>query len=123
MNGFAEWHDELRLVARDLLGKAAEPEWQVQADAGWLGLEVAEHLGGAGATFAEAALILEERGRAVTTGPWLGTAVLGVGTLNLLAADPGRDELLAAIAVGRRQVAVALPTGHDPTIPFRIEAG
>lgn len=123
MSAFAVLHDELRAVARELLGKSAAPGWQVQADAGWLGLEVAEASGGAGATFAEAAVVLEERGRAVTAGPWLGTAVLGVGALNLLPVGPERDELLDAIAGGRRRVSVALPTGNDPTIAFRVEDG
>jgi alkylation response protein AidB-like acyl-CoA dehydrogenase len=123
MTGFTELHDDLRAVARDLLGKTAVPEWQVQADAGWVGLEIAEDLGGSGATFAEAAIVLEERGRAATTGPWLGTAVLGVGVLNMLESGPERDQLLRAIAEGSRRVAVVLPAGDDPAIPFRVEGG
>jgi alkylation response protein AidB-like acyl-CoA dehydrogenase len=116
-------HDELRAVARDLLGKASAPDWRLLADAGWLGLEVPEALGGAGATFAEVAVILEEMGRAATSGPYLGTVVLGVGALRLLASTPGRDELLRDVASGDRRLAVALPTGDDTTVPFRIEGG
>jgi alkylation response protein AidB-like acyl-CoA dehydrogenase len=124
---FDEVHEELRAVARDLLGKArapagrgsggdgapspaAGPDWQVLADAGWLGLEVPEALDGAGATFAEVAVVLEEMGRAATSGPYLGTAVLGVGALDLLEPNPGRDALLRLVASGDRVVAVALPT-------------
>jgi alkylation response protein AidB-like acyl-CoA dehydrogenase len=109
-------HDELRKVARDLLGApvAGEPaalDWQLAASLGWLGLEVAEELGGSGATFAEVAVVAEELGRAAAAGPFLGTAVLGVGAL--LALEPGADgdDLLAAIASGAEVVAVALPTG------------
>jgi alkylation response protein AidB-like acyl-CoA dehydrogenase len=113
MSDFAELHDELRAVARDLLGRTGRPGWRQLAEAGWLGLEVPDDLDGAGATFAEAAVVLEERGRAATTGPWLGTAVLGVGLLELLASDPGRDALLRLVATGERVLAVAAVDGDD----------
>ena len=118
---FGELHDELRVVARDLLGKASAPDWRLLADAGWPGLEVPESLGGAGATFAEVAVVLEEMGRATTSSPYLGTAVLGVGALGLLEPSRGRDDLLRRAAAGDLRLAVALPTGDDPAIPFRIE--
>src|SRR5262249_23560135 len=80
---FSEFHDELRTVARDMLAKfgpqaheETEPEpvdWQLLANAGWLGLEVAENLDGAGATFAEVAVILHEMGRAPTVCAYLGS--------------------------------------------------
>ena len=54
---FAEFHDELRSVAADLLAKDRVLDWPVLVEAGWPGLEVPEHLGGAGAGFAEVALI------------------------------------------------------------------
>ncbi|HEV7760071.1 MAG TPA: acyl-CoA dehydrogenase family protein, partial [Acidimicrobiales bacterium] len=123
---FGAAHDELRSVARDLLGKAAAPDLGRLADAGWLGLEVSESRGGAGATFAEVAVVLGEMGRAATTSPYLGTAVLGVGALNLLAPNPGRDALLGLVASGDRVVAVALPTGDedgDAAVGFRFERG
>lgn len=48
MTGFREFHDELRSVAGDLLAKDGAVDWPVLAGAGWTGLEVPEHLGGAG---------------------------------------------------------------------------
>ncbi len=131
----ADLHDELRAVARDLLaptsplrsgGEAVAADWRTLARAGWPGLEVPEGLGGAGATFAEAAVVVEELGRAATASPYLGTAVLGVGALRLVAAGPGRDALLAAIAAGDATVAVALPAGDDDGVVrprFRVERG
>lgn len=116
-----EVHDELRQVARDLLGHNPEPAWSLLADLGWLGLEVAEELGGAGATFAEVAVILEELGRAAARTPYLGNVVLGVGALLLLESSQARDALLESIAAGTTQVAVVLPTGDDPTPTFRVE--
>ena len=48
----SEIHDELRTVARQVLGKA-DPDVAQLTALGWLGLEVPESLDGAGATFAE----------------------------------------------------------------------
>jgi alkylation response protein AidB-like acyl-CoA dehydrogenase len=110
-------HDELRKVARDLLGApvAGEPvdlDWPLAASLGWLGLEVPEALGGSGASFAEVAVVGEELGRAAAASPFLGTAVLGVGALAALEPGDDRDGLLAGIAAGDEVVAVAVPTGE-----------
>jgi alkylation response protein AidB-like acyl-CoA dehydrogenase len=125
---FAEVHDELRVVARDLLGKAgsgAGINWRLLAESGWLGLEAPAALDGADATFAEVAVVLEEMGRAAVRSSYLGAVVLGVGTLNLLERTPGRDELLRDTAAGAVVPAVALARGGDDIAPgeapFRIE--
>jgi len=115
-------HDELRAVARDLLGKSRSPGWSSLADAGWLGLEVSEDLGGAGATFAETAVVLHEMGRALTTSPYLGT-ILAVHALELVERNPARDALLRLVGAGDRTVAVAMPTGDDDAVTFRIDGG
>ncbi|MCX2929735.1 acyl-CoA/acyl-ACP dehydrogenase [Mycobacterium sp. CVI_P3] len=104
---FDEFHAELRSVAGDLLAKDKTVDWAVLADAGWTGLEVPEHLGGAGATFAEVAVICEEMGRAVSVNSFLGSAVLAVGAVNALQPSEARDRLLADIASGASRVAVA----------------
>ncbi|MET0702950.1 MAG: acyl-CoA dehydrogenase family protein [Mycobacterium sp.] len=118
---FAELHAELRSVAGDLLAKerGAEVSWPLLAQAGWTSLEAPDDFGGAGATFAEVAVILLEMGRAATASPYLGGAVLGVGTLLALAPGSVRDELLA----GSGRVAVALSTDHETvgaTTPFTL---
>ncbi|WP_018501708.1 acyl-CoA dehydrogenase family protein [Parafrankia discariae] len=125
-----ELHRELRDVARDILRKttghtgadeAPVPvDWSLLAGSGWLGLEVPEELDGAGATFAEVAVVLHEIGRAAASTGYLGSAVLGVGALRLLAPGAGRDELLGAVAAGDQRLAVALPAGDDVTIPFHL---
>lgn len=108
MTGFAEFHDELRSVAAELLAKERSVEWSTLVDAGWTGLEVPEALGGAGATFAETAVICEELGRACTASSYLGSVVLAVGLLNSLQPNELRDGLLTAVASGTERVAVAL---------------
>jgi alkylation response protein AidB-like acyl-CoA dehydrogenase len=120
---FSDLHDDLRAVARDLLGTAG-PEsgigWRAIAGSGWPGLEAPSALDGAGATFAEVAVVLQEMGRAATRSPYLGAAVLGVGALNLLEPGPDRDRLLAETASGATVPCVTLP-GEEHTTPFRIE--
>jgi alkylation response protein AidB-like acyl-CoA dehydrogenase len=105
---FAEFHEELRSVAADLLAKENPVEWATLADAGWTGLEVSEEFGGAGATFDEVAVICREIGRAAAATSYLGSAVLAVGTLNALQPSTTRDRLLTGIASGETRVAVAL---------------
>ena len=105
---FEEFHDELRSVAGELLAKDRTVDWSVLVDAGWVGLEVADQFDGAGATFAEVAVICEEMGRAASANSYLGSAVLAVGTLNALQPTETRDRLLADVASGIVRVAVAL---------------
>ena len=106
--GFSEFHAELRSVAGDLLAKDRAVDWPVLVDAGWVGLEVPEKFGGAGATFAESAVVCEEMGRAASATSYLGGAVLAVGTLNALQPSDTRDRLLADVASGTVRAAVAL---------------
>lgn len=105
---FEEFHAELRSVAGELLAKDRAVEWAVLADAGWTGLEVAEDLGGAGATFGEVAIVCEEMGRAASANSYLGSAVLAVGVLNALQPSDIRDRLLSDVGSGALRVAVAL---------------
>lgn len=123
----AEVREELRGVARDLLRKAGTaPNWQLLADAGWLGLEADAAVGGSGASFAEVAVIMEELGRVAAVSPYLGSVVLGAGALAALDPVPGRDELLGDVIAGRQIVAVALATGDEAVTEdlsaFSIEA-
>ncbi|BBX83397.1 acyl-CoA dehydrogenase family protein [Mycolicibacterium aubagnense] len=108
MTDFGEFHDELRSVAGDVLAKGSNVEWPSLVEAGWVGLEVPEEFGGAGATFAEVAVLCEELGRAAATTSYLGSAVLSVGVLNMLAPSAVRDELLAGVATGSVRLAVAM---------------
>lgn len=117
---FAEYHSELEAVARDVLtttsplssgGQPPGPaDWAVLARSGWLGLEVPEALEGSGATFSEVGVVLTQMGAAVTRSPFLGSAVLGTGALNLLEPGDERDSLLQRAGSGETRLAVALVT-------------
>ncbi|MBJ6637690.1 acyl-CoA/acyl-ACP dehydrogenase [Streptomyces sp. DHE7-1] len=111
---YSEEEEALRAAVRDLLtdhcdaaGVIARTEsdaphdlalWKSLADGmGLAGLLVPEALGGQGATHREAAVVLEELGRAVAPVPYLSSAV--VATEALLAC--GDEELLGRLASGR----------------------
>ncbi|GFG70787.1 acyl-CoA dehydrogenase family protein [Mycolicibacter senuensis] len=105
---FAELHDDLRAVAADVLSRGRVVDWSTMANAGWVGLEVPEAFGGAGATFAEVAVVCEELGRAAAATDYLGSAVLTVGVLNTLQDSVVRDNLLTDVAAGTTRVATVM---------------
>ncbi|MFF0061804.1 acyl-CoA dehydrogenase [Streptomyces sp. NPDC005279] len=80
--------------------------WDGAAEQGLLGVHLREEYGGGGGTLLDLAVVLEETGRGVLPGPYL-VSVLASEILR----RSGRDELVAALADGRRIGAVALGTG------------
>ena len=120
MTDYQDLHDELRSVARDLLAKD-NVDWPLLVRAGWVGLEAPEHCGGAGASFAEVAVVLDQIGRAAASTAYLGGAVLSVGALNALQPNDSRDGLLSDVVVGAVRVAVALPTDGSTAPLFHFD--
>ncbi|MFV0137375.1 acyl-CoA dehydrogenase family protein [Streptomyces sp. HMX87] len=129
---YTEEEEALRAAVRDLLtdhcdaaGVIARIEsdtphdlslWKNLTDGmGLAGLLVPEDRGGQGATHREAAVVLEELGRAVAPVPYLGSAV--VATEALLACDAAGD-LLAELASGRRIGVLAVGLHTAPTADF-----
>jgi alkylation response protein AidB-like acyl-CoA dehydrogenase len=80
---------------------------QAGAQLGLPGIAVPEEYGGAGFSFAEQAIVLEELGAALFTGPYLASAVLA--TTALLAGDDeeARKDLLPSIAAGETVATLA----------------
>ena len=123
-----EFHDELRAVAGGLLAKDREPGWQELVDAGWVGIEVPDDLGGAGASFAETAILLDQIGRAAGATGYLGNGVLTVGAL-AATAGPDSEALLSQVARGELRMAVAFGefaldgsrlSGHAEFVPDAV---
>jgi alkylation response protein AidB-like acyl-CoA dehydrogenase len=127
---YSEIEDDLRDTVRAMLAERSplpavlarcegdEPYdlklWRTLAvELGCAGLAVPEERGGVGASFREAAVVLEELGRAVAPVPFLGSAV--VATSALLAC--GERELLGELASGARTAALALPLSSAPQAP------
>ncbi|MBT1093744.1 acyl-CoA dehydrogenase family protein [Streptomyces sp. Tu102] len=131
---YSEEEEALRAAVRDLLsdhcdapGVIARTEsgtphdlaaWKALADGmGLAGLLVPEDRGGQGATHREAAVVLEELGRAVAPVPYLTSAV--VATEALLACD-AEGGLLAELASGRRIGALAVALNVAPGGAYQV---
>ncbi|QIJ61296.1 acyl-CoA dehydrogenase family protein [Streptomyces sp. JB150] len=137
---YSEEEEALRAAVRDLLADHCDPAavlvraesdaphdlrlWKALTDGmGLAGLLVPEERGGQGATHREAAVVLEELGRAVAPVPYLTSAV--VATEALLACDDA-DDLVAELASGRRvgALAVALDVAAGGAVrTVRVEDG
>ncbi|MFD6426668.1 acyl-CoA dehydrogenase family protein [Streptomyces sp. NPDC060198] len=90
--------------------------WKILAsDVGAAGLLVPEKLGGLGAGHREAAVVLEELGRAVTPSPYLTSSVVATAVLLALGPEDGpAATLLGDLAAGRRTAALAVPFAAAP---------
>ncbi|WP_051804411.1 acyl-CoA dehydrogenase family protein [Streptomyces griseus] len=125
---YSDTEDALRDAVRSLLADRAghravldriETGDPYPAGIGAAGLLVPEELGGQGAGHREAAVVLEELGRAVAPAPYLTSAV--VATETLLALGPGDGPaagLLAAMAAGERTAVLAVPLTTAPRTAF-----
>jgi len=103
--------DEQRSQLRDSLTRrltSVPPKgaWEALRELGVLGLRVPESLGGLGLSVREAEPVFEAIGEQRTPVPYLDTAVIAAGLLQLERTTEG-DELLRSIAAGEARVAVA----------------
>ncbi|MEU6558139.1 acyl-CoA dehydrogenase family protein [Nocardia nova] len=122
---FAELHDELRTVARNILTATAPGtvrEWSAIVAADWPGLEIGSEFDGAGVTFAEVAVVLREMGRALTRSPYASVAV-AVAALAHAEPGPGRDGLLRDTATGGAVPVLAVSGNTADNPPFTISRG
>ncbi|MEV5569946.1 acyl-CoA dehydrogenase family protein [Spirillospora sp. NPDC052269] len=113
------WPDVLAGAEKDEPSDASL--WGVLTGFDVLGLPVPEEHGGAGATWRETAVVMEELGRAVAPVPFLTSSAMA--TAALLAAG---DELLPALASGERTAVLAVPFGTAPDAPLpsvRVSGG
>jgi alkylation response protein AidB-like acyl-CoA dehydrogenase len=97
---FTAEQEELRTQARTFLAENPEATWAELAELGWTGVSIPEEHGGAGLTFLEEAVLLEELGRALHHGPYLSTIALTLPALP--------DDLLAEVASGESSWTFAL---------------
>src|SRR5215468_1672877 len=135
--GVSEEHEELRASVRRFLADRApisrvrelmETEdgldravWDHAA--GQLGLQamaIPEAYGGAGFTFAEQAIVLEELGAALYTGPYLASAVLAATALLSSPDEGARKDLLPGIAAGETIATLAFTEDDGSWEPASI---
>lgn len=121
--GFTEEHALLRTEARRFLGERlpiAELRRQVDAGTrldrglwkeiaglGWVGLVLPERFGGAGLGWLHLGVLMEEMGRRLVPGPFLGSLLAGIA-IERGAGDAQRERWLPAIASGEAIAALAL---------------
>jgi len=95
------------------------PFWSELAQQGWLGIHVAEELGGQGAGLVELAVVLEELGRAAAPGPWASTAL--AASVVAAVGDGGQAKsLLPRLADGTLPAAVVLPVAAAGGAPMAL---
>jgi alkylation response protein AidB-like acyl-CoA dehydrogenase len=82
--------------------------WQEVADLGWMGLVFPEKYGGAGMSFLDLAILLEEMGRACFPGPFFSTVILGGLPILDIGSDEQKEKYLPQIASGKAIFALAL---------------
>jgi len=128
---FTDEHEELRATVRAFLSEKSDeqtvrtlmaserghdPEvWtQMAEELGLAGLIIPERYGGAGFSYVELLIVMEEMGRALLCSPFLGTAVFAANALLACADDATKEDLLTGIAAGRciATVAFAEPSGR-----------
>lgn len=101
-------------------GEFDHAQWRQLADLGWLGVLAPESCGGLGLGLAEAAIVAEGLGRALTPEPYTAVAVLAVRTLEYAADTPLRGELLSGLVNGERVPVVACHEQADDVNAARI---
>ncbi len=98
--------------------KGFTPElWQSMAELGWLGLVMPEEYGGAGGSFFDLGMLLEEMGRALTPGPFFSTVALGALTVLDAGDEAMQSKLLPGIASGETMMTMAIAEeggGYSP---------
>ncbi|MEU8742176.1 acyl-CoA dehydrogenase family protein [Streptomyces parvulus] len=134
---YSEEEDALRAAVRDLLTDHCDPAdvitrtesasphdvslWKSLAGPmGLAGLLVPEELGGQGATHREAAVVLEELGRAVAPVPYLTSAVVATEALLACGADDLLTEVASATSVAVLAVGLHVAPG-GPVPGVRLE--
>lgn len=114
----------LKTSARDFLEKECPKElvremmedetgyspelWKKMADLGWFGLSFPEEYGGAGFSFLDLAVLLEECGRALAPVPIIPTVVLAGHTILATGSEQQKQEFIPAIIEGKMILTLAL---------------
>src|SRR5580700_10775815 len=94
---------------------------QASAQLGLPGIAVPEEYGGAGFSFAEQAIVLEELGAALFTGPYLASAVLAAAALLASDDEEAKKDLLPGIAAGETVATLAFTEDGGSWDPASIQ--
>ena len=81
--------------------------WREMAGLGLPAMNIPEEYGGAGFSFGELGIVLEELGRGLTPSPMFSTVVLGAGLVMAAGSDEQKAQILDGVASGEITLAVA----------------
>ena len=81
--------------------------WQAIAEQGWQAMAIPEEYGGAGFSFMEVAILMEEMGRSLFPVPYLSSIVLGADLVQRAGTEEQKSEILPDVAAGERRLALA----------------
>jgi alkylation response protein AidB-like acyl-CoA dehydrogenase len=81
-----------------------DPLWRAAGELGFFGLGLPAERGGAGYALSEEMVLLEELGRALAPGPWLGSLIAAHALRG--AADPALVDLCRRVLAGEARVAI-----------------
>jgi len=82
--------------------------WKEMVELGWMGLAFPEKYGGAGMTFLDMAILLEEMGRACLPGPFFSSVILGGLPILEFGSEEQKREYLPKIAKGEKIFTLAI---------------
>ncbi|MDX1691647.1 MAG: acyl-CoA dehydrogenase family protein, partial [Acidimicrobiia bacterium] len=120
---FSEEQEMLRETARRFLDDKAPSEtvrelmetdagfdeghWSEIAQQGWQAMAIPEAYGGAGFSFLEQAILMEEMGRSLFPAPYLSSIVLGADLVLRAGNEEQKQQILPEVAAGEHRLAVA----------------
>jgi len=81
--------------------------WAAIAEQGWQAMAIPEQYGGAGFSFMEQAILMEEMGRVLFPVPYLSSIVLGADLVLTAGSEEQKRHLLPGVATGERRIALA----------------
>jgi alkylation response protein AidB-like acyl-CoA dehydrogenase len=128
---FSEEQEMLRKQARSFMETKFPPEriaelghapdgwdgasWREMAQLGWIGLSVEEELGGAGGSFVDEAVLIEEQARVLYRGPYLSTVVMCLPAVEHI------TDLLGRAINGEQTLALAWAEPSGPFFMSEVE--
>ena len=111
--------DRVREIVETDAGFDAEL-WSGIAEQGWLAMHIPEEYGGAGFSYAETAILLQEMGRVLAPVPYLSSAILASEALLAGGSEEQKQQWLPALAAGEAvgTLAIAEPGGgwDEPSV-------
>ena len=98
--------------------------WQKMAELGWLGLILPMKYGGAGGSFLDAVMLLEEMGRALLPSPFFATVVLGGLSILEAGSNEQKERFLPKLANGEILLTLAItePNARNEADSITAEA-